>query len=90
MANGPKGEERPADTIGCAVVVAKIATGEIDEILPERSGRVRSGLAGAKARAESLTDDRRQEIARLAAETRWAATASPRSDHIKIGDDSEK
>lgn len=28
---GPKGEKRPADVIGAAVMVAKIATGEITE-----------------------------------------------------------
>ncbi len=31
MPNGPKGEKRPADVIGAAVKVAKIATGEIEE-----------------------------------------------------------
>ena len=31
MPKGPKGEKRPADVIGAAVMVAKIATGEIEE-----------------------------------------------------------
>ena len=31
MPRGPQGQKRPADTIGCAVMVAKIATGEIEE-----------------------------------------------------------
>jgi hypothetical protein len=31
MPRGPKGEKRPADVIGAAVMVAKIATGEITE-----------------------------------------------------------
>ncbi len=31
MPKGPKGEKRPADVIGAAVTVAKIATGEIEE-----------------------------------------------------------
>jgi hypothetical protein len=37
---GPKGERRPADVIGAAIMVAKIATGEIDDDLgkaPKRS-----------------------------------------------------
>ena len=34
MAKGPKGEKRPADFIGSAIKVAKIATGEIEEDLP--------------------------------------------------------
>jgi hypothetical protein len=71
MPKGPKGESRPADVIGCAITVAKIATGELKENLPEKSGRVRSGQAGAKARAESLTKERRKEIAQIAAQTRW-------------------
>jgi hypothetical protein len=71
MPKGPRREKRPADVIGCAVVVAKIATGEVEEILRGMPGRVRSGQAGAKARAESLTEDQRREIAKLAAEARW-------------------
>ena len=31
MPKGPQGQKRPADVIGCAVTVAKIATGEIGE-----------------------------------------------------------
>lgn len=33
MPKGPKGEKRPADDIGAAVKVMKIATGEIEEEL---------------------------------------------------------
>ena len=32
MPRGPKGEKRPADVIGAAVMVARIATGEIEDI----------------------------------------------------------
>jgi hypothetical protein len=31
MPKGPRGERRPADVIGAAVMVAKIATGEIED-----------------------------------------------------------
>jgi hypothetical protein len=31
MPRGPKGEKRPADVIGAAVMVARIATGEIED-----------------------------------------------------------
>lgn len=31
MPKGPNGEIRPSDAIGCAVTVAKIATGEVKE-----------------------------------------------------------
>ena len=50
MPRGPKGERRPADVVGCAVTVAKIATGEIEEELEAKQpGKVNGG----KARAES-------------------------------------
>jgi hypothetical protein len=52
-------------------MVAKIATGEIEEPRTEKSGRARSGRAGAKARAEKLTAEKRSEIARKAAGARW-------------------
>jgi hypothetical protein len=49
MATGrPQGQKRPADTIGCAVMVARIATGEDQRVTPTSSGRVRSGKAGAR------------------------------------------
>lgn len=31
MPKGPRGEKRPADAIGLAVMVGKIATGEIED-----------------------------------------------------------
>jgi len=71
MPKGPRGETRPADTVGCAVMVGRIATGEIVEFTKEKSGRVRSGRAGAKARAESLSREERTEIAKKAASARW-------------------
>jgi len=52
-------------------MVAKIATGEVEEVLTIKSGRSRSGKAGAKGRAESLTQEERSKIARKAAATRW-------------------
>ena len=36
MPKGPKGEKRPADVVGAAVKVAKIATGEIEEDFDEK------------------------------------------------------
>lgn len=71
MPKGPRGESRPADLVGAAVMVARIATGEIDEHTREPSGKVRSGLAGAKARAESMTKEERSAVARKAAGARW-------------------
>jgi hypothetical protein len=71
MPTGPRGERRPADVIGAAIMVAKIATGEIAEHPKPKSGRVRSGHAGARARADSMSSRRRREIARKAAAARW-------------------
>lgn len=53
-----------------AVRVMQIATGEAEET-PAVSGRRRSGLAGAKARADRLDSETRSAIARKAAAKRW-------------------
>jgi hypothetical protein len=53
-------------------MVAKIATGELTEEEDQRSvGKIRSGKAGAKARAQKLTSEERREIAKKAASARW-------------------
>ena len=68
MPRGPNGEKRPGDTVGCAVTVMKIATGEIEEELPEnREIKVKGG----KTRADSMTPEERSELARTAARARW-------------------
>ncbi len=72
MPKGPKGEKRPADIIGCSVMVAKIATGECKET--QTSGRRKSGLAGAKARNAALSAEKRSKIAKAAAEARWSVS----------------
>lgn len=72
MPKGPKGQARPADVVGCAVRVGKIATGEIVEFPQQPSGKVKSGKAGAKARAAKLTRKERHEIAKKAAIARWS------------------
>jgi hypothetical protein len=71
MPKGPNGEKRPADVVGCAVLIGRIATGQAEESPAPTSGRRRSGLAGAKARAEKLTTEERAKIAKMAAEARW-------------------
>ena len=71
MPKGPQGQRRPADAVGCAVHVAKIATGEIKESGYAHPNKVRGGRLGAKARAEGMTAKERSEIAKLAAKTRW-------------------
>jgi len=74
MPKGPKGEKRPADVIGAAVKVMKIATGEIEEDTgkpAKNSAAAELGRMGGQARAKSLGKKRRAEIARKAAEQRW-------------------
>ena len=62
MPKGPQGQKRPADVIGCAVHVAKIATGEIEETTYKQPNKTKSGRAGAKARAGKLTAEERSRI----------------------------
>lgn len=71
MPKGPQGQKRPADVIGNAVHIAKIATGEIEETTLKQPAKRKSGVAGGKARAQSLTAEERSEIARKAAAGRW-------------------
>jgi hypothetical protein len=73
MPKGPRGEKRPADVIGAAVKVMRIATGEEeDEIDSAKSAAAELGSRGGKARAAKMTPERRAEIARKAAAKRWA------------------
>lgn len=72
MPKGPNGEKRPADAIGLAVHVGRIATGEIeDERESLSSAAAEMGRAGGKKRAENMTPERRREIAQAAARKRW-------------------
>ena len=80
MRKGPAGPRRPADVIGNAVRVAQIATGEAEEEFePEpvdtrNPAAVEMGKLGGRKRADSMTPERRAEIARKAAEKRWGRT----------------
>ena len=75
MPKGPNGEKRPADAIGLAVMIGKIATGEIeDERTQVASAAATMGKLGGKARAEKLTAERRSDIASQAAKKRWTQT----------------
>jgi hypothetical protein len=72
MPRGPRGEKRPADVIGNAVKVMRIANGEeTEELDSAKSAAAELGSRGGKARAAKMTPERRREIARKAAEKRW-------------------
>ena len=78
MPRGPQGQKRPADVIGTAITVAKIALVKIKETktAPSKNpaavarGR-RGGPRGGQARADKLPPDERHRIAAHAASKRW-------------------
>lgn len=75
MPKGPKGQKRPADVIGNAIKVARIATGEESEDYGADDGKDKAaqslGKRGGEARAKSLSGRRKAEIAKKAAAARW-------------------
>lgn len=72
MPKGPNGEKRPADVVGAAVLIGRIATGEAeDERDTLSSAAAEMGRKGGMARAEAMTPERRAEIARAGAAKRW-------------------
>jgi len=81
MAKTPK---RPRDPNQLAKLMVDIATGESaaqpqpDKGAQEKRGRA-GGLTGGKARANSLTPERRTEISRKAASSRWSKAKANQS-----------
>ena len=73
-------KKRPADLNLLATSIAHAATEGEPEVSPEDEGKNPHAVAlgrlggkkGGKARAEKLTPERSQEIARKAAKVRWA------------------
>jgi hypothetical protein len=79
MAKGPKGERRPADANQRAVMVARIATGEIEDKVTDdgkNAAAVALGKRGGLKRAASLSAGKRSEIAKKAANRRWEVQAA--------------
>lgn len=71
MPKGPQGQMRPADVIGNAVHIAKIATGEAVETSLKQPAKCYSGFAGPMAQADNLAELEWTENARKAANARW-------------------
>lgn len=75
--------KRPRDPNQLAKSIIDIATGQMPDRdpTPEEQGKrpiaVTSGSKGGKLRAEVLSPQKRQEIARKAAKVRWGASAAP-------------
>ncbi|HEY1706702.1 MAG TPA: hypothetical protein VGG10_00445 [Rhizomicrobium sp.] len=73
MPKGPNGQKRPANVIGAAILVGRIATGEAEETghAPGTEANRKGGLKGGKARAAALSPAKRKAIAKKAAKARW-------------------
>jgi hypothetical protein len=73
MPKGPQGQKRPGDVIGAAIMVAKIATGEVEDNAtpPDKAHHSAGGKKGGAARAASMTAEQRSVIAKRAATSRW-------------------
>lgn len=70
----PKKPKRPRDTNQLAKMIADIATGEATDPDPDEGkdpAAVALGRKGGKSRAASMSPERRAEIAKKAAKTRW-------------------
>lgn len=53
MPKGPNGEKRPADAIGLAVLIGRIATGDAENTAPEDGKDPAAKALGAKRRQET-------------------------------------
>ena len=71
MPKGPKGEKRPSDVNARAVMIARIATGETEDVKSSTPARANGGKIGGKVRAAKLGASQRQKIAKKAAAKRW-------------------
>jgi hypothetical protein len=57
MLEGPEGEKRPADVIGSASTVAKIATPEIEEIIKTEDGKDAAAVSMGRKSARQEDDN---------------------------------
>lgn len=72
MPKGPNGQKRPADAVGLAVLVGRIATGEVEDTPDNKltHHHREGGKKGGAARAAALTPEQRCEIVKKAAAKR--------------------
>ncbi len=76
MPRGPRGEHRPADLIGRAVQIMRIATGEGPDDCKDAPAPIAAaqlGELGGAGRARALTPEKRTKIARKGAEKKGEA-----------------
>lgn len=78
-----RSRKRPRDPNQLGKLIVDIATGDVEDTAPDDGknpaavelGR-KGGLKGGKARAQKLSPEQRSEIARKAAQARWASGGS--------------
>jgi hypothetical protein len=65
--------KRPRDPVSLAKLIGDIATGQVQDATEDKRDQsaVSMGEKGGKARAQRLSSERRQEIAKKAAAKRW-------------------
>ena len=83
MPTGPKGQKRPADVIGNAVRVMRIATGEeADDVIDDGKDPAAKALGakGGKKRAENMTP----EAARRDCAGRRRQSGGENSKHVHL------
>ncbi|MDR3486533.1 MAG: RNA-binding protein [Bradyrhizobium sp.] len=71
MVKGPRGEKRHADTVQNAMLIGRIATGDVEDTPSKTPNRAKGGRIGGAKRAQSTTPSERSRIAKKAASARW-------------------
>jgi len=84
MPKGPNGQKRPADVIGAANLVGRIATGEAEEDVAYVASKSERASAGGKARAAHLSEGERQTIAKAAAAARWNRRSKEMTEQSRL------
>lgn len=69
--------KRPRDPIQLAKLIGDIATGQVADAVEDKrdQGAVNLGRKGGQARGVSLSKKKRSEIAKKAAQARWAKSS---------------
>jgi hypothetical protein len=68
-----KPPKRPRDPNQLAKFIADLATGEKTDPVARESPKAKAATAGGNARRESLSPERRKQIATDAAKKRWSS-----------------
>jgi len=69
MPKGPNGQKRPGDVVGAAIMISRVATGEIKDNTTalDNARHSAGGKKGGPARSVALTPDRRSAFAAIPA-----------------------